>query len=37
VPFEIIAGAAGSVVIHALATGPDGAAGARLACLPLAF
>jgi hypothetical protein len=37
VPFEIPPGAAGSIVIHALATAPDGGAGTRLACLPLAF
>lgn len=37
VPFEIPAGAAASIVIHALPTAPDGTAGARLACLPLEF
>ena len=37
VPFVISPGAAASVVIHALPTGPTGAAGPRLACLPLQF
>jgi Cu-Zn family superoxide dismutase len=38
VPFVIPSGAARSVVIHALATNPvTGAAGARQACLPVAF
>ena len=36
VPFQIAAGER-SVVIHALATAPGGAAGARLACLPVRF
>jgi len=36
--FEIPAGAARSIVIHALPTNSDtGAAGARMACLPLEF
>jgi Cu-Zn family superoxide dismutase len=36
--FEIPAAAAQSIVIHALPTNPDtGAAGARMACLPLEF
>ena len=37
VPFAIEEGTARSIVIHALPTAPDGAAGARLACLPLEF
>ncbi len=37
VPFVIPAGEAASVVIHALPTDPAGAAGARQACLPVAF
>ncbi|MDQ6726871.1 MAG: superoxide dismutase family protein [Actinomycetota bacterium] len=38
VPFEIPPGGAGAVVIHALPTTPGtGAAGARLACLPVQF
>lgn len=37
VPFQIEEGDAQSVVIHALPTAPGGAAGARLACLPVAF
>lgn len=37
VPFHIDAGAAQSIVIHALPTAPDGAAGTRLACLPMEF
>ncbi len=37
VPFVIPKGAAGSVVIHAAPTAPDGTAGARLACLPVKF
>jgi Cu/Zn superoxide dismutase len=37
VPFQIESGDAQSVVIHALPTAPGGAAGARLACLPVAF
>ncbi|MDH3499502.1 MAG: superoxide dismutase family protein [Acidimicrobiia bacterium] len=37
VPFLIPAGGAASVVIHEMATAPSGAAGARLACLPLGF
>jgi Cu/Zn superoxide dismutase len=38
VPFTIGAGGAGAVVIHALHTDhPTGAAGARWACLPVAF
>ncbi len=37
VPFEIPAGGASSIVIHENPTAPDGAAGARLACLPLEF
>lgn len=37
VPFVIPDGAARSVVIHALPTAPGGAAGARLACLPVEF
>ncbi len=37
VPFEIAPGDAQSVVIHALPTAPGGAAGARQACLPVAF
>lgn len=37
VPFVIPAGAAQSVVIHATPTAPDGSAGARMACLPVAF
>jgi len=37
VPFTIAPGAANSVVIHAMATGPGGVAGPRLACLPVQF
>lgn len=37
VPFAIPAGGAQSIVIHALPTAPNGAAGARLACIPLEF
>lgn len=38
VPFAIASGAARSIVIHAAPTNPTtGAAGARLACLPLEF
>lgn len=37
VPFEIPANGAHSIVIHALPTAPNGAAGARIACLPLEF
>lgn len=37
VPFVIPSGGAGSIVIHAMSTSPTGTAGARLACLPLAF
>lgn len=37
VPFVIEPGDAQSVVIHALPTAPGGAAGARQACLPVAF
>lgn len=37
VPFQIEEGDAQSVVIHAQPTAPGGAAGARLACLPVAF
>ncbi len=37
VPFTIAPGAAKSVVIHAMATGPGGIAGPRLACLPVQF
>jgi Cu/Zn superoxide dismutase len=37
VPFVIPEGAAQSVVIHAAPTAPDGGAGARIACLPVAF
>ena len=37
VPFVIPDGAARSVVIHAMPTGPGGVAGPRLACLPVAF
>jgi len=37
IPHEIPRGAAGSIVIHASPTAPDGTAGARLACLPMAF
>ncbi len=35
VPLEIPDGAASSIVIHALPTAPDGAAGPRLACIGL--
>ena len=35
VPFMIPAGAVNSLVIHEMATAPDGAAGARWACLPV--
>jgi Cu/Zn superoxide dismutase len=34
VPFVVPPGGARSIVIHAIATMPNGAAGARLACLP---
>ena len=37
VPFVIEEGDAQSVVVHALPTDPSGAAGDRLACLPVAF
>ena len=37
VPFTIAAGAAASVVIHASPTSTTGAAGPRLACLPVQF
>lgn len=37
VPFTIAPGGAQSVVVHALPTQPNGAAGPRLACLPVAF
>jgi Cu/Zn superoxide dismutase len=37
VPFEIPAGAASSIVIHAMPTDAGGGAGARLACLPVAL
>jgi Cu/Zn superoxide dismutase len=37
VPFSIPAGAAQAVVIHAAPTASDGSAGARMACLPVAF
>ena len=37
VPFAIAPGTAHSIVIHALPTDPSGAAGARLACIPLEF
>ncbi|MDH3681651.1 MAG: superoxide dismutase family protein [Acidimicrobiia bacterium] len=37
VEFEINADIAKSIVIHEQPTAPDGAAGARLACLPLQF
>lgn len=37
VPFVIPSGGARSIVIHAMATMPNGTAGARLACLPLEF
>lgn len=37
VPFTIPDGGAGSVVIHRLPTDTNGAAGPRLACLPVAF
>lgn len=37
VPFQIQEGAAQSVVIHAQPTDPNGAAGARMACLPVPF
>ena len=37
VPFQIEEGDAQSVVIHALPTAPGGAAGSRLACLPVLF
>jgi Cu/Zn superoxide dismutase len=37
VPFVIPTGGARSIVIHAMATMPNGTAGARLACLPLEF
>lgn len=35
VPFAVPSGGARSIVIHAEPTRPDGAAGSRLACLPL--
>jgi hypothetical protein len=34
VPFAVPPGSAGSIVIHAQPTAPDGTAGERLACLP---
>lgn len=37
VPFTIAPGTAQSVVIHALPTDPSGAAGPRIACLPVEF
>lgn len=37
VPFQIQEGTAQSVVVHADPTAPSGAAGARIACLPVAF
>lgn len=37
VPFTIPAGQAASVVVHRLATDATGAAGPRMACLPVAF
>lgn len=37
VPFTIPQGGASAVVIHALPTGVGGAAGPRIACLPVAF
>lgn len=37
VPFVVPSGGAGSIVIHAMSTSPTGTAGARLACLPMAF
>jgi Cu/Zn superoxide dismutase len=37
VPFVIAPGTAQSLVIHALPTDPTGAAGARIACLPVEF
>ena len=37
VPFEVPAGAASSIVIHAEPTDAGGGAGARLACLPIAL
>lgn len=37
VPFHVPPGSAGSVVVHQLPTQPDGAAGPRLACLPVPF
>lgn len=37
VPFQVPPGSARSVVIHREATSPTGAAGARLACLPVPF
>lgn len=37
VPFRIAPGDAASVVVHAEPTAPSGAAGARLACLPVRF
>lgn len=37
VPFTIAAGQASSVVIHRLATDATGAAGPRMACMPVAF
>lgn len=35
VPFQIEEGGAGSIVIHAMATDDNGAAGARIACISL--
>ncbi|HKY15065.1 MAG TPA: hypothetical protein VJM33_09085 [Microthrixaceae bacterium] len=37
IPHEIPVDAAGSIVIHASPTAPDGTAGARLACLPMNY
>jgi Cu/Zn superoxide dismutase len=37
VPFVVPSGAAQSVVVHAQPTQPGGAAGARIACLPVPF
>ncbi|MGH9278392.1 MAG: hypothetical protein ACRD12_09860, partial [Acidimicrobiales bacterium] len=37
VPFVIPAGAARSIVVHALPTDATGAAGGRIACLPVDF
>ena len=36
-PFTIAEGGANSVVIHRLPTDPNGAAGPRIACIPVAF